>query len=367
MEKDPITLLLLLLICHSCYNQALADPCKDFKELDNIEDRDPSTPGYPILIDDSKLTPGWYGAPGKWEMLSQDPGNSNMCGTQIPIYRQSEENGTSTVCNRVRVRACYRPHTIETRMCNGKEIYYLSTPHRRAGFCFFNNDPCGILRPCANGGTCTQIGTGYSCACPPNFSGVNCTVCNNMMLDILFIEDVSLSIGKTRFDEMKRFQESMLNPTTISRTGDNVALMVFSSNARVVFKLNKYSNSKSDVLEALKQQTYEDGPTSNFGDAIKLASSQVFSYSYGDRFRAANKVVMFTDGYTTSEDREAIAASIGHLKSKAEVFVVAISAVDANSTVNVIASKPSNVFQIDTPNAASAIQQRMKTCRQLFK
>ncbi|XP_071101990.1 matrilin-3-like [Haliotis cracherodii] len=224
-----------------------------------------------------------------------------------------------------------------------------------------NNDPCR-LRPCQNGGTCTPKGTGYSCACWYEFSGVNCTVCRDKRLDILFIEDVSFSISKPRFDEMKRFQESMLNSTTIHPRGTNVALMVFSSNARVVFKLNKYSNSKSDVLEALKQQTYEDGPTTNISDAIKLAAREVFIPDNGDRMYVENKVIMFTDGYTTSEDREAIAASIGDLKAKAEVFVVAISAVDANSTVNVIASEPSNVFHIDSPNAASAIQKRIRFC-----
>ncbi|XP_046350173.2 sushi, nidogen and EGF-like domain-containing protein 1 isoform X1 [Haliotis rufescens] len=286
MEKNPITLLLFLLICHSCYSVVVNnDPCS-------------------------------------WSPCQ----NRGVCTPQGTGYRCICWPGYSGVNCAV-----------------------------------VNDDPCR-LSPCQNRGTCTPQGTGYSCTCQPGFSDVNCTVCSTKMLDILFIEDVSFSIGKPRFDEMKRFQESMLNSTTISTSGDNVALMVFSSNASVVFKLNKYSNSKSDVLEALKQQTYEEGPITNISDAIKLASRQVFIPVNGDRMYVENMVVMFTDGYTTSEDREAIAASIGDLKAKAEVFVVAISAVDANSTVNVIASKPSNVFHIDDPNAASAIQKRMRFC-----
>ncbi|XP_048256994.1 neurogenic locus notch homolog protein 1-like, partial [Haliotis rufescens] len=215
---------------------------------------------------------------------------------------------------------------------------------------------CDNEKPCSNGGTCTETWNGYSCACLPPFSGVNCTVSTDRKLDVLIVEDVSRSIGKPNFDEMKRFQESMVNSTTIGRDALNVALIAFSSNARVVFRFTEYSNNKSGVLAALQQQTYEEGPSTNIGDAIKLATGTIF---IGDRNDADNKVIMFTDGYTTMEDREAIAASIGSLKAKAEVFVVAISEVDANSTIHLIASGPSNIIKIGSPDAVSAVLQKM--------
>ncbi|XP_046327392.2 collagen alpha-4(VI) chain-like [Haliotis rufescens] len=187
-------------------------------------------------------------------------------------------------------------------------------------------------------------------------------ICNSccsqdVLLDILIVEDVSRSIGKPNFDEMKRFQESMVQSTNIGHDAVNFALIAFSSNARVVFRFNEYRNSKSGVLAALKQQTYEEGPSTNIGDAIKLATSTI---SNGDRNDADNNVIMFTDGYTTSEDREAIAASIGYLKAKAEVFVVAIKEVDANSTIHLIASRAANIFQIGSPDAVRAILRKMR-------
>ncbi|XP_048257867.1 von Willebrand factor A domain-containing protein 2-like [Haliotis rufescens] len=224
------------------------------------------------------------------------------------------------------------------------------------GYSAPRNVACKVLEPCANGGTCTQIDADYTCTCPPGFTGDHCTVYTDLKLDILIVDDVSRSIGKPNFDEMKRFQESMVNSTTIGRDAVNVALIAFSSNARVVFRFNEHSNNKSGVLAALKQQTYEEGPSTNIGDAIKLATSTIFN---GDRNDADNKVIMFTDGYTTREDREAIAASIGDLKAKAEVFVVAISQVDANSTIHLIASRPYYIFPIGSPDAVSALLQKM--------
>ncbi|XP_071098512.1 collagen alpha-1(XII) chain-like [Haliotis cracherodii] len=313
MEKDPIILLLLLLICSSCYSQ-YADPCENFTVLDNIESRHPTTTGNSLTIDDRNLSTGWYAAPRKWKLLSRDPGKGSMCGNSSPFYRKTQFGPSSLMCLRTFDGACTYADMIRTRMCGGREIYRLKTMSVRTAYCFVSK------------------------------------------LDILIVEDVSRSIGKPNFDEMKRFQESMVNSTIIGRDAVNVALIAFSSNARVVFRFTEYSNNKSGVLAALQQQTYEEGPSTNIGDAIKLATSTIIN---GDRNDADSKVIMFTDGCTTMEDREAIAASIGSLKAKAEVFVVAISEVDANSTIHLIASGPSNVIQIGSPDAASAVVQKM--------
>ncbi|XP_046340308.2 von Willebrand factor A domain-containing protein 2-like [Haliotis rufescens] len=351
MEKVPMILLLLLLICQSCFSQ---DPCENFTEIVNINGRRPFE-DVDLDIDDTQLRPGWYAAPVQWKLFNRDPGTGNECGAVYPIYRNSKIGDTSVVCVRSNRHKCFKSYAIETRMCGGREIYNLTTSVSESGFCFYVTD-CFRYKPCANGGTCSELWNGYSCACPPQFSGANCTVSIDRKLDILIVEDVSRSIGKPNFDEMKRFQESMVNSTNIGPDAVNVALIAFSSNARVVFRFNEHSNNKSGVLAALKQQTYEEGPSTNIGDAIKLATSTIFN---GDRNDADNKVIMFTDGYTTGEDREAIAASIGDLKAKAEVFVVAISEVDANSTIHLIASRPSNIFTIGSPVAVNAILQKI--------
>ena len=41
---------------------------------------------------------------------------------------------------------------------------------------FISDDPC-YQKPCFNSGTCTPMGSSYSCSCPAYFSGRNCENC----------------------------------------------------------------------------------------------------------------------------------------------------------------------------------------------
>ncbi|XP_067648988.1 uncharacterized protein [Haliotis asinina] len=332
------------------------DPCKNYTLLENIENRDPSTPENPEIVHDATLPRGWYGAPGKWELLSRDPGGFSRCGTRLPIYRRKKYMNESEMCLRGQTIICHHPFNISTKMCGNKEVYYLFTRFGGARFCFVNNGPCASS-PCANGGTCSDSEElGYRCMCAPGFTGQDCTVC---VQDILIMEDVSRSIGQNNFEKVRRFAESLLEPLTINPSAANVAYMVFSTNARVVFGFSEYSNSKPGVLAALKNQTYESGSTTDIVEAVNVAVNSVFTPSKGDRPDAINVVIMFTDGFDTESKMEVIDTSILQLHDKAEVFVVALSDAEASSTVNSLASDPANIFQID---AASSLQTRLETC-----
>ena len=46
-------------------------------------------------------------------------------------------------------------------------------------------NPC-TSNPCFNGGNCTVVGKNYTCACAPNFSGMNCQICNFIFKYVFF-------------------------------------------------------------------------------------------------------------------------------------------------------------------------------------
>jgi hypothetical protein len=58
------------------------------------------------------------------------------------------------------------PPFIIPRKCNNP---------KNIGFnCCTSNNPCDILQPCQNGGTCNNTDAGYHCSCPSGFNGDRC-------------------------------------------------------------------------------------------------------------------------------------------------------------------------------------------------
>ncbi|XP_048237149.1 uncharacterized protein LOC124110407 isoform X2 [Haliotis rufescens] len=230
-------------------------------------------------------------------------------------------------------------------------------------------------RRCRNGGTCKQIGPlKWKCLCRRGFRGRRCrrkvgVVCSQRKLDILVVEDASNSIGKLQYSSLKRFEQQMLRSFEISSKAINVAFMVFSVNARVVFQLNAYSNNKPAVLAAVNAQANEGGASSHIGEAIKLANADVFTSRNGDRPDADNMVIFFTDADGTCDDKLVVAANIGYLQAKSEVFVVHTKGLgdtaNRNVTISALASDPDNkhAFHVDNSNAVTAIMQRVEACR----
>ncbi|XP_071092730.1 uncharacterized protein [Haliotis cracherodii] len=230
-------------------------------------------------------------------------------------------------------------------------------------------------RRCRNGGTCKQIGPlKWKCLCRRGFRGRRCrrkvgVVCSQRKLDILVVEDVSNSIGKLQYSSLKRFEQQMLRSFEINSKAINVAFMVFSVNARVVFQLNAYSNNKPAVLAAVNAQANEGGASTHIGEAIKLANADVFTSRNGDRPDADNMVIFFTDADGTCDDKLDVAANIGYLQAKSEVFVVHTKGrgdtANIDVTISALASDPDNkhAFHVDNSNAVNAIMQRVEACR----
>ncbi|XP_046570715.1 collagen alpha-1(XII) chain-like [Haliotis rubra] len=179
--------------------------------------------------------------------------------------------------------------------------------------------------------------------------------CTPIIQDVIIIEDVSISIGPHNYEKTKAFVVDTIRNISKSSKETNVAFMVFSDTAEVLFHLNTYRDKKTSIMEAIDSKTHTGGNTF-LGDAIKLATSEVFTEINGDRSNVPNVVLLLTDG--NSDANEDVRSSIDGLKAKAEVFVVTVTDQVDNTTIDLVASFPAlnHVFHIDTAETASSIK-----------
>ncbi|XP_067668177.1 matrilin-2-like [Haliotis asinina] len=422
-------------------------PCKYTRTIHSLERRWPKLMKGTDLDDTQLSSRSKYFASDKGTLLDYPPGVGN-CGGRYPIWRKEKQGNTSVVCIQNETNTCFKEMEIESNECWGHtEVYKLKTDVAGSAFCFTPN-PCN-MKPCQNGGTCTNNGFSFTCNCTsghfgptcqgdpctnstplpsmetrqpnkPNnqgytdngltrgwhtvpegmtmprrpvdynqcgsewpvwslgkvgqmeiicealdyttcdspqmlmtrtcgntvaygifssfFDGTYCFECTPGPIDLLIIEDVSTSVVEKDYEEMKTFVQNFVDGIDISRERNRVAFMTFSSSAKVGFYLNTHEN-KTSVQTAISSQRATGGGTF-LGDAIKLATSEIFTETNGDRSDAKNLVVIFTDGKTSKGTD--VSNNIADLHAKAEVYMVMVTSETDKAILDEVASPPAD-------------------------
>ncbi|XP_048247892.1 neurogenic locus Notch protein-like [Haliotis rufescens] len=331
------------------------DPCTVSTMIPDIEKRGPSNTHAGQVRDSTSLKSGWYDSFNDTKILTR-PVFGPACGEKFPFWLKEIRGDMAELCLATSTHACYAAYmTTPTQNCSdGRQVFRFPRPHSSFSYCY-DVDAC-VTNPCLNNGTCEAKKGEFTCICQQGYKGLECeTECKPKVLDLLIIEDISTSVNHSEYEKMKTFAVDAISNISISPAGTNVAFVVFSGKAEVVFHLNTYRDNKASVMAAIRSQTHTGGSTF-LGDAIQLATSEVFTETNGDRFDAENVVLLFTDGKTSAD--EDVQSSIKELKAMAEVFVVTVTAQSDNTTVDIVASSPalSHVFHIDAPETASSIK-----------
>ena len=118
-----------------------------------------------------------------------------------------------------------------------------------------------------------------------------------MLLDLAIVLDASGSVGHDAWNNIRLGFASMLSHLQIGPANVRVALVTFSSLARVEFNLNTYT-SIDEITKALLGAPYM-GQTTNAASALRALSDEVFTDKNGDRPEANNVVIFVTDGQST--------------------------------------------------------------------
>ncbi|KAK6171215.1 hypothetical protein SNE40_019451 [Patella caerulea] len=113
-------------------------------------------------------------------------------------------------------------------------------------------------------------------------------------IDLAFIIDSSGSIGSRNFIKIKQFMTNVTDGLAIASDKTQIAVVKFSTYARLEFGLNRYS-SRASVDRAINRIYYDRGWT-NTARGIDYASNYVFAAGRGMRNNSVKVAVVVTDG-----------------------------------------------------------------------
>ncbi|XP_034146016.1 collagen alpha-1(VII) chain isoform X2 [Esox lucius] len=120
-------------------------------------------------------------------------------------------------------------------------------------------------------------------------------VCANVKADIVFLVDESWSIGSNNFAKLKDFLFRIVAYfPVIGPQGAQIAVVHYSDEPRIEFRLNDYNNRNS-VLKALRGVRYGGGNTKT-GKGMNYVLKELFQESLGMRQEVAHVLVLLTDG-----------------------------------------------------------------------
>lgn len=81
--------------------------------------------------------------------------------------------------------------------------------------------------------------------------------------------------------------------------GIQIALVLFSTNAQVIFRLNQFTTDKAPMIAQVQAVPYLAQQT-DIAAAFRLIQSDVFVQANGDRPEAPNVIIIITDGRQVS-------------------------------------------------------------------
>ena len=117
----------------------------------------------------------------------------------------------------------------------------------------------------------------------------------DQQIDLVLLLDSSISLRKSGFHSILNFADLVIRGLGVGEDVARVGLVTFDTLPHVQFHLKEYTSDEWALSYALLSVNYHPGHT-NIPDAIRLARTQMFTTSNGDRPHVANWVLLVTDG-----------------------------------------------------------------------
>ncbi|XP_046368343.2 mucin-17-like [Haliotis rufescens] len=176
----------------------------------------------------------------------------------------------------------------------------------------------------------------------PRFKPLNTTFedCTDSSMDLVILLDSSGSVGSTNFLRFKQLMIEVVSAVNIDDGMARVAVVTFSTSAKVEFLLDDFSTNKG-VQKAIKGIVYEGGFT-NIVSGLSMVYNTVFQRKRGDRPDVRNVLLLIVDGPSTEDSSLTIPTATLVKESGVHIFVVGIQEADIDEITG-IASEPTEV------------------------
>nr|XP_035162012.2 collagen alpha-3(VI) chain [Callithrix jacchus] len=174
--------------------------------------------------------------------------------------------------------------------------------------------------------------------------------------DIIFLLDGSANVGKANFFSMRSFVMMLVNSLDVGNDNIRVGLVQFSDTPVTEFSLNTYQ-TKSDILDHLRQLQLQGGSGLNTGSALSYVHANHFTEAGGSRIRehVPQLLLLLTAGQ--SEDSYLQAANA---LTRAGILTFCVGASQANKAeLEQIAFNPSLVYLMDDFSSLPDLSQQL--------
>lgn len=183
-------------------------------------------------------------------------------------------------------------------------------------------------------------------------------------VDIAFAIDASGSVGSWGYLKEKNFVREVVHQFGISRSGTHVAVIVYSTKARVEIPLPRYYNFGAFAW-AVRNLPYRRGVT-RIDLALKTAANEVFVADGGSRSNVPKILIVMTDGFQTrTSDSISLDKAVLPLRAKGvQVYALAIGRYTRSYELRLIVEKKGDIFQANSFTALRNVITRLatKTC-----
>ncbi|KAK2188838.1 hypothetical protein NP493_122g05011 [Ridgeia piscesae] len=141
-------------------------------------------------------------------------------------------------------------------------------------------------------------------------------------VDLAFLIDSSAAVGRKNWQKMIKFVKILSSKLTVSPDRARVAVVSFSTEATLHFKLDSHVTLKS--MEAAIDRIRWEGRWTNTADALRVTKDEVFKTEHGDRSNAPNVAVLISNGRSNLYLWDTVPVAKSLRKAGINIFVIGI-------------------------------------------